>query len=77
MWYLKARGYDQKIASKIVDWAQATRQKIDEAGLPLILSPRTMLKIAQCVRDAGWSFADAVKFEYYEAIDPKFREFLT
>jgi len=73
---LKARGYEHQLASKIVSWAHGIRRKIDEAGLPLILSPRTMLKIAQCVRDAGWTFEDAVRFEYYEAIDPKFLEFL-
>lgn len=73
---LKARGYDKALATKICNWANGIRQKIDEAGLPLILSPRTMLKVAQCIKDAGWTFQDAIEFEYYQAIDPKFREFL-
>ena len=73
---LKGRGYDSMLASRIVGWAQQIRIKIDEAGLPLILSPRTMLKIAQCVKQAGWELEEAIKWEYFEAIDPIYRDML-
>lgn len=74
---LKGRGYDKLLSQRIVTWSTDIRKKIDDAGLPLILSPRTMLKIAQCIKTADWSFDEAVKWEYFEAIDPTYRELLT
>lgn len=68
---LQKRGVGKRLASRIVTWAEVMRNKIDDAGLPLVLSPRTMLRIAQCVDDFGWDFQVATELEFFSRIDPQ------
>ncbi len=67
---LTARKVEKKLATEIVKWAEQTRKKIDEAGLALVLSPRALLRIAQCVELFSFNLDLAVELEFYGRIAP-------
>lgn len=71
---LTGRGTARALAQKIVRWANSTRKKIDDAGAPLILSPRTLFRIAECVEKFGWDFEMACDLEFTGRVDPAYRE---
>jgi len=66
---LTARGYKVRTAEQIVEWAQATRQKIDEAGMAMTLSPRTLLRMAQCIDTFGWTLRMAAEVEFFSRME--------
>jgi hypothetical protein len=67
---LTGRGVSADLTHRLVTWAQAVRAKIDAAGLPISLSPRTLLRIAEGVQDFDWTLPMACEFEFYERISP-------
>lgn len=66
---ITARGYKASTAKQVVRWADGVRSKIQEAGLALPLSPRTLLRVAQAVDIFGWSLDTAVQTEFLSRMD--------
>lgn len=73
---LQARGIKKALAGKIVKWAERTRKAIDDNALRQIVSPRTMLRIAECVESFGWDFDLAIKLEFLSRLEPQDWELL-
>lgn len=73
---IKARGYSQALAEQLVKWAQGVRQRIDEQMVPVNLSPRTLLRVAELVDVLAWDFKKACWVEFYSHIDPQIRDML-
>lgn len=67
---LKARGVSATLAGQIIKWAENTRKRIDEAGLALVLSPRTLMRVAESIETFMLPFDLAVNLEFYSRIDP-------
>lgn len=73
---LRAAGRQVRLALRLEKWARITRQKIDDNALRVILSMRTLLRIAQAVEDYRWVMDDAIEKEFYGRLDPDVREVL-
>ena len=66
---LTSRGFKAGTAKQVVRWAQETRRKIENAGLALPLSPRTLLRMAQAVDVFGWPLETAAQVEFFSRMD--------
>lgn len=72
---LKKRGAIKgRLAKKIVTWAETTRKHIDNAGLALVLSPRTLLRIGESVQDIRMEFELACELEFFSRLEADQRE---
>lgn len=66
---LAGRGYSKFTARQVVAWANAMRRKLEENGLAMPLSPRTLLRMAQGVETFGWSLETAADMEFFTRLD--------
>lgn len=66
---ITARGYSSRTAHQVVSWGQDIRRKMQDAGIALPLSPRTLLRIAQAVDTFGWSLDIATQVEFFSRMD--------
>lgn len=73
---LIARGYKQKLASELENWAQRTREKIDQNGLRVVLSLRTLLRIAKRIEKMGYKKKDAIERQFLNRLELQDRELL-
>lgn len=73
---LKARGFNGFNARRIVERVQELRQRITDNALPVVISPRTMLNIAQAVETFGWSLDTAFEVECFGKIPPVYHDLL-
>jgi len=73
---LMARGYKSKLSKQIVKWAETTRNRIEANGLRIIVSPRTMLRIAQAITVFGWAFDLAIEIEFLSRVAVKDRAYI-
>lgn len=73
---LTGRGYGKKTADKLVKWAKKVRTEIDRNEFTVILSNRTLLRMAQTIERFGWTFEKAVQKEFLDRLEPDFRTIL-
>lgn len=73
---LVARGYRQATADRLEIWATRTRRLIEDNGLRVILSLRTLLRMAQAIEEYGLSFEQAVESEFLARLEPDLRDLL-
>jgi len=73
---LVKRGIKKFTAKRVQEWATKMRQTIEREGLDVIISPRTMLNMAQALDTFGWSFDQTVRLEFLGKVDAKYHEFL-
>ncbi len=66
---LIGRGYSRFTAQRVVAWASTTRQKINDNGLSMTLSPRTLLRMAQGIEAFSWSLETAAEMEFFTRMD--------
>lgn len=71
---LRRRGHKAQTAKQIVAWAHRTRQNIERAALTIILSNRTLIRMAQGIDVYGWTFEQAVEQEFMGRLDAETRE---
>ena len=67
---ITSRGHKQETADKIVEWASITRSKIDNAGINVTLSPRTLLRMAQGMDLFGWNLPTSAEREFLSRLSP-------
>ena len=66
---LTSRGYKKNNAEKIVAWATVTRKKIDDAGMNITLSPRTLLRMAQAMEVFKWDLEFSANVEFLSRLE--------
>jgi MoxR-like ATPase len=73
---LKLNGYSSQTARRLAEWAAVMRNRIEREALRVILSMRTLLRMAQAIERYGWTFDDAVEKEFLGRVDPDTRALL-
>ncbi len=73
---LSARGFKKSNARKLDLWAGRMRSRIEANALRVILSMRTLLRMAQAIERYGLDFEVAVGKEFLGRLDPETRELL-
>lgn len=73
---LESRGFSTDLAERLQKWAVSIRQKIDQNSLRVILSNRTLLRIAQAVEIYGIQYDQALLDEFFERLEAETRELL-
>ncbi|MBI5960799.1 MAG: AAA family ATPase [Chloroflexi bacterium] len=73
---LEARGYSNFTATRLEAWAKTTRKRIEDNALRVILSNRTLLRMAQMIERYGRSFEVAIDKEFLARLDADTRELL-
>ena len=73
---LEARGYSPFTAARLETWAHETRQRIEENALRVILSNRTLQRMAQVIERYGRTFEVAIEKEFLGRLDTDTRELL-
>ncbi len=74
---IQRRGFSKETAKWLADWSHSTRQKIEDNALRVILSMRTLLRMAQAVEVYGWSQQKTIEREFLGRLDPDVRELLS
>jgi len=67
---LQSKGYSRTLATRLEAWAKDVRIKIDATGERVILSNRTLNRIASRVQKNGIDWEMALNQEFYERLDP-------
>lgn len=71
-----AHGYGARTGERLAIWAQQMRVKIETHGLKVILSNRTLLRMAQGMERYGWSFEIAQEKEFFGRLEEDTRSLL-
>lgn len=66
---LVAHGYTQDTARRLEIWAAGVRKQIDGNQLKIILSNRTLIRLAQAIDSYGWSWETAIDKEFMSRFD--------
>lgn len=77
---LKSMGIRQMIARQVVDHANGVRKKIDDANIPVILSPRDTFRIAESLEFGMFNFPHefdkAWDAEFFDTLPQRYRVML-
>lgn len=73
---LRRHGFDPDTAESLVKWATGMRNQIDTNELRVILSNRTLLRMAEAIDLYGWEMQEAVEKEFLDRLDDDIREVL-
>lgn len=73
---LEAHGYSSALAEKLERWATNVRQVIEGNTLKVILSNRTLIRMAQAMETYGWAWRKAVENEFLGRFEPSIRSVL-
>jgi len=73
---LLSNGYDEYTADQLVDWAASMRKTIDDNALRVVLSNRTLLRMADGIDFLGWDLEEAMEHEFLERLDADTRDML-
>jgi hypothetical protein len=73
---IESHGYSEDVGRKLEAWARALRVKIESQALRIILSPRTLLRMAQKIERHGKTFEAAVQKEFMGRLDPDVQSLL-
>lgn len=73
---LIAKGYTSTTAQDLVRWAAEMRRRIDRDGLRIILSNRTLIRMAQALEVYGWTFKETVEREFLARVGDAERKYL-
>lgn len=73
---MERHGYDEDTAEMLVEWAMGMRKKIDDNSLRVVLSNRTLLRMADGIDYLGWDLDEAMEHEFLERLDPDTRDML-
>lgn len=60
----------------MVKWAAEMRRRIDRDGLRIILSNRTLIRMAQAMEVYGWTFKQTVEMEFLSRFSDTERKYL-
>lgn len=74
---LAARGYSAPTADRLACWAAAMREQIEANTLRVILSLRTLLRMAQVIEGYHLPFEAAVEKEFLNRLEPDTRRLLS
>lgn len=67
---LKGRQYSNTTVITVTKWAQSMRQKINSKNMPVVLSTRRLLDIAEAMENFGMGFSEAVDIEFMARLQP-------
>jgi hypothetical protein len=73
---IRSRGYAASTADRLAGWAGEMREKVEANALRVMLSMRTLLRLAQAIEIYGQHFETAVEKEFLGRLDPEVRELL-
>jgi hypothetical protein len=73
---LMAKGFTSTTAQDLVKWATEMRRRIDRDGLRIILSNRTLIRMAQAMEVYGWTFKQTVEREFLSRFSEAERKYL-
>jgi hypothetical protein len=73
---IAGRGYSAGTAEQLETWAHTMRSKIEENALRVILSMRTLLRLAQAIEVYGQAFETAIEKEFLGRLETDTRELL-
>lgn len=73
---LRAHGYSQSIGEKLEKWANDVRGVIEGNTLKVILSNRTLIRMAQALEVYGWNWRKTVEKEFLGRFEPGVRDVL-
>jgi MoxR-like ATPase len=73
---ISGRGYTAETASRLEKWAHEMRTKIEDNALRVILSMRTLLRLAQAIEVYGQAFETAIEKEFLGRLEADTRELL-
>ena len=73
---LMFHGYAQDLATTLEVWAHETRKKIADNSLRIILSNRTLIRIAQAITSYRWTWDRAIEKEFFGRLEPEYRELI-
>lgn len=73
---LIAKGFTSTTAQDLVQWATEMRRRINRDGLRIILSNRTLIRMAQAMEQYGWTFKETVEREFLARVGEAERKLL-
>ncbi len=74
---IRSRGYSAPVAHDLENWAGIMRQRIEDNALRVILSLRTLLRMAQAIETYGQAFGQAVEKEFMGRLESDVKELLS